>query len=592
MTGRTLILPILSALIFAALTFVTVERLLLGQLRTELDQSLVLTRRAVEAEIDRFRALPAVAGEDARIAAALSSGHSAPAITQANQYLETIAAHAGASDLFLLDDRGTTIAASNWQKPGSFVGQNYGFRPYFRQAMATGRGQFYAIGITTGVPGHFLSSRVQGPDGAAGVLVVKVDLRPLQETWRKAGLETALADSDGVVFLSGRPDWLYRPLAPLGPQVIQRISLGRTYAGAEIETAAPLMPEWPPLPDATGPGWVARVANLPDLGWTLLSARPNGPVLASAIGATLLAALAGLVLTGGAMAWDQRRQLIALRLSQNDRLEAMVAARTRDLGREIDARRQAETDLREAQESLIHAEKMAALGRMSTAIVHEVSQPLAAMEATLAAAEMTLPAGADKLGQRIGTARGLIRRMQRTIRHLKSFGRKESGELAMVDLGAVVTSALELVAPRARAIGVLPVVDLAPGVAVRAGAVRMEQVVVNLVLNALDAVEGRPDAKVTVQVLAEPDWAVLRVIDNGVGISAADLPKVSEPFFSTKASRSGGEGGGLGLGLSICRAILAEFGGSLRMDTQQHRGCTVSVRLPPWQEIPMGEAAE
>lgn len=590
MRRRSLILPFVAALVVAVMTFLSVEQLLLRQSRTELDQSLVLTRRAVEAEIDRFRALPAVAGEDARIALALSDVGGAAAILAANRYLETIAAHAGAADLFLLDDTGTTIAASNWQKPGSFIGENYGFRPYFRQAMQSGSGQFYAIGITTGIPGHFLSSRVTGIDGASGVLVVKVDLRPLQETWRRAGLETALVDADGVVFLSGKPEWIYRPIAPLSAAVVTRISMGRTYAGASVETAKPILTEWPQLPDATGQGWFARIFDVPSLGWRLMAARPDGPVLTTAFGASVLAALAGLLLTGSAMAWDQRRQLIALRLSQNERLEAMVEERTKDLGHEIEARKQAEMDLRQAQESLIHAEKMAALGRMSTAIVHEVSQPIAALEATLVAAEMTLPEGSGKLGQRIDTARGLIRRMQRTIRHLKSFGRKESGELTLVNLSNVIASALELVSPRARDVGVSPAMSVSPQVQVRAGAVRMEQVVVNLVLNALDAVEGRSDAMIRVEAFADGQEAVIRVTDNGVGISETNLPKVTEPFFSTKLGGAGEESGGLGLGLSICRAILAEFGGSLHIDSAQGRGCQVMVRLPLWQDVAVNEA--
>lgn len=581
---RPALLPLLAALIAALLAWLVAERWVTASLRAEMDQSLLLTSRAVEAEIDRFRALPDVAGEDARIRAALTDPR---ALDDANRYLETVAAHAGASELFLINAEGRTIAASNWNRPGSFVGQDYGFRPYFRQAMEQGRGQFYAIGVTTGVPGYFLSTRVQsGP--MTGVLVVKVDLRPLQQTWQAAGAQVALADADGVIFLSGREDWLYRPLSPLPADRLTQLEQTRTYDGVALGAASPLLARAPLGADAAGRDWVARLSVLPGgTGWRLIASRPAAAITGVAAGWALAAALLALAVAGLFKAWDQRRQIIALRLSQSEKLEAMVASRTADLAREVEARRQAEADLRAAQEHLIHAEKMAALGRMSTAIVHEISQPLAAMEATLTAAELSLPATDRKTAPRLLTAKGLIRRMQRTTKHLKSFGRKETGELALIDLCPVITSAIELVTPRARAVGVVPEVRLPPGpVPVLAGSVRMEQVAVNLILNALDAVEGLPGATVRVS-LEGGEGGLLRLVvsDTGTGIAPDVLPRVAEPFFSTKTT-----GEGLGLGLSICKAILAEFGGFLAITSTPGQGTEVTVTLPLAE--PAQEAAE
>lgn len=580
---RAAVWPVLAALLAAALAWAVADRALTAGVRAGLDQSLLLTARAVEAEIDRFRALPDVAGEDARIRAALADPG---ALGDANRYLQTVAGHAGAAELFLIDATGRTIAASNWNRPDSFVGQDYGFRPYFRQALDQGRGQFYAIGVTTGVPGYFLSTRVTAGD-VQGVLVVKVDLRPLQQTWRTAGAQVALADADGVVFLSGREDWLYRPLAPLTAETLVRLDRTRAYDGVALDRAAPLLDRAAVGADAAGADWIARLSTLPGTGWRLIAARPSAAITGGAAGWALGAALMALFAAGLVKSWDQRRQIVALRLSQSERLEAMVAARTADLAREVEARVQAEADLRAAQEDLIHAEKMAALGRMSTAIVHEISQPLAAMEATLTAAEMALPAADATTAPRLATARGLIRRMQRTTRHLKSFGRKESGaERSLIDLRPVVVSALELVTPRARAVGVAPVLDLPEAPArVMAGAVRMEQVAVNLILNALDAVEGRPGAGVHVSLTVTGGRIRLSVDDTGHGIAPDVLPRVAEPFFST---RTGGQG--LGLGLSICTAILTEFGGELAITSREGEGTEVTVLLP--EAPPLREAAE
>lgn len=580
---RPALLPLLAALLATGLAWLLAERLITSRLRAELDQTLLLTARAVEAEIDRFRALPDVAEEDSRIRAALSDP---AALDGANRYLETVATHAGAAELFLINDRGLTIAASNWARHDSFVGQDYGFRPYFRQALQQGRGQFYAIGVTTGVPGFFLSTRVTS-GGQTGVLVVKLDLRPLQQTWRTAGADVALVDAAGVVFLSGREDWLYRPLGPLPPEGLAELAQTRAYDGIDLAGARPLLGNPPLGADAVGEGWIARLSTLTGTGWRLIAARPSAAITGAAAGWAMATALLTLLVAGLFLAWDQRRQIVALRLSQSERLEAMVGARTADLAREIEARAQAEADLRATQEHLIHAEKMAALGRMSTAIVHEISQPLAAMEATLTSAELSLPPGESSIASRLATARGLIRRMQRTTRHLKSFGRKEGGERSLIDLRPVLASALELVTPRARAVGVLPALHLPDTpVLVLAGSVRMEQVAVNLLLNALDAVEGRAGAAIALRLTLGPREVALSVADNGHGIAPEALSRVTEPFFST---RTGGEG--LGLGLSICKAIVTEFGGALTIVSDAGQGAIVTVTLPRAHSA-AGEAAE
>jgi two-component system C4-dicarboxylate transport sensor histidine kinase DctB len=130
----------------------------------------------------------------------------------------------------LINAQGDTIAASNWNSPGSFVGQNYAFRPYFKEAMQTGQGKFYAIGVTTGVPGYFLSTRID-VGGVLGVLVVKLDLRPLEAIWRAANADVALADENGIVFLSARPEWQYRALTQLTPDVLAQLDATRAYEG-------------------------------------------------------------------------------------------------------------------------------------------------------------------------------------------------------------------------------------------------------------------------------------------------------------------------------------------------------------------------
>lgn len=564
--------PILIALAVAALVGGIAWQNALNAARGELDQSLVLTARAVETEIERLRALPAVAAEDARIQGVLAGTGS---VRDANIYLEAVAVHAQADELFLIDATGQTIAASNWNRPGSFVGHNYAFRPYFTEALSQGEGHFYAIGVTTGVPGYFLSTRIDLGE-TQGVMVVKLDLRPLQDTWRMAGADVALADEHGVVFLSAREDWQYRALAPLSKAQLDRIASTRAYEGVDLARGSSLLRVPPADPNLSGRGWIARTAPMQATGWQVIAVAPVAGIHWLAMGWAGLAALASLAVTAAIKAREQRQQIIALRLSQSEKLESMVEARTADLAREVQARTQAELDLRTAQEALVHTEKMAALGRMSTAIVHEMSQPLAAMEATLSAAEMGLQTRDTATVSRLNKAREMIRRMQRTTKHLKSFARREASELTLVDMRLPVASALDLVEPRVRASGVVPELHTPDEpVWVMGGTVRIEQVVVNLLLNALDAVAGRPEATIRVKLHRETGQALLEVTDTGCGIAQENLSQVTEPFISSKIS-----GEGLGLGLAISKAILANFKGTLDIHSELDRGTRVTVSLP------------
>ncbi len=575
MTGRhTLLAALALALCAAALTYVFTHRASLQGLRAQLDQSLILTARAVETEIARFGSLPGIAAEDARIRAAIAAPEYPANIDEANRYLAKIATYSGASLLFLMDTQGNTIATSNFQDDLSLIGRNFSFRPYFKAALAGQNGRYYAIGAATGEPGYFLSTPVT-VGAARGVLVVKVDLTPLQATWLRAGLATAIIDQDGVVFLTGAAEWLYRPTTTLAPETLARIRDARTYDGVDLVGASPILTAPDRAQTANGP-MLIRARPLTDDGWMLMAGAPIAPVTTTAILSALGAALLAILATGLAKIAHQRQQLVALRLRQNALLETRVTERTRDLAHEVQARRQTEAELRAAQEGLIHSEKMAALGRMSAAIVHEISQPLAAMEATLAAAEIALPKGQDKTQSRLSTARGLVRRMQRTTKHLKSFSRKEQGELSLINIAHTVENAIELTAPRAKTAGITPAFTPPnPPIFIRAGAIRMEQVLVNLLLNALDAVGGCPAPAITVTVQNDGKTTTLTVTDTGAGIDPSDLPRVTEPFFSTKIT-----GEGLGLGLSISQAIVQEFGGQIDVASTIGQGTKVTITLP------------
>ncbi|HSX72714.1 MAG TPA: ATP-binding protein [Shinella sp.] len=559
-----------------------------SSLESQLQRSLVLTNRAIETEIERFRYLPKVVGEDARIRAIASPERSKAALAAANGYLETIVREAGPADLYVLDARGITLAASNHATPESFVGQDYSFRPYFRNAILKGEGRYYAIGVTTGKPGYFLASRIDSAGKPPIVVVVKADLLPLELAWEAAGVQTAIADQWGIVFLSGNPDWKYRPLVPLGAEASERLAAERTYEGADLANRASILPHAASLPSgkAEDPALslregkdrlLARFSTVEPEGWRVLAATSTADTAKLAGFWALAALIAGLLATGALYFLHQRAQLIRMRLRQGQFLENMVAERTQDLALEIDMHRKTEEELRRTQEGLIHSAKMAALGRMSTAIVHEVSQPLAALDATLATAGVLAgKQAAEAAGERIVNARSLVKRMQRTVKHLKTFARKDASKLEDVSIDTVIRNVVELADPRAKTLGVTPVIEAeAPSPVVRAVALKLEQAMLNLLLNALDAVEGRPAPSIVIRRTQDETRVAVAIVDNGSGIAPEHRGRIAEPFFTTKLT-----GEGLGLGLSIATTIVRECGGEIRFAEVPGGGTSATICVP------------
>lgn len=559
-----------------------------GTLESQLQRSLVLTNRAIETEIERFRYLPVVVGEDARIRAIAGQERSEAALAAANTYLETIVRQAGPTELYVLDAAGVTLAASNHATPESFVGQDYSFRPYFRNAMRTGDGRYHAIGVTTRKPGYFLASRIDIAGKPPVVVVVKADLSPLESTWKAAGVQTAIADRWGIVFLSGNPDWKYRPLTPLDEEASARLAAERTYEGADLATRQPILPADIGLPSGTldepslhlagdGGDLLARFSTVEPDGWRVLAATGTDDTAKLAGFWALAALIAGLVATGALYFLHQRAQIIRMRLRQGELLEQMVGERTRDLASEIEIRRRTEDELRRTQEGLIHSEKMAALGRMSAAIVHEVSQPLAALDATLATAGvLTGRRASEAAGERILDARSLVKRMQRTVKHLKTFARKDASDLEDVAIDTVIRNVVDLAAPRTKSMGITPVIEAdAPSPVVIAVALKLEQAMLNLLLNALDAVEGRPNPAIVIRRTQDADRVEVAIIDNGSGIAPEHRDRITEPFFTTKLT-----GEGLGLGLSIATTIVRECGGEIRFAEVPGGGTCAAVSVP------------
>lgn len=294
-------------------------------LRTRGAEQLALHRDALQATIERYRYLPYVLAQDAVIRRLMAHPHDAALVAEANAYLLRINNAASSTTLYVMDGSGMTLASSNFGEPTSYVGQSYEFRPYFQQAITSGEGRYYAIGITTGLPGYFLAHRIAGDDGAVGVAAVKVDLVPLEASWQQTGGSVAITDLTGIAFLSSREDWKYRPAVPLSEEERARLIASNQYSGIDLSQPS-LLRTKADLRDgavvtirrrglgADAPPLLLHRLELPQHNWVLIATSELGPLAERSF---LVAGVTGLALalTGMlALFLRQRRQLVRAKL--------------------------------------------------------------------------------------------------------------------------------------------------------------------------------------------------------------------------------------------------------------------------------------
>lgn len=289
---RTLLL-LLSAIAIVMATFLAWElgrRYQLRELKDQATDDLSLNGNRVLAEIERYRTLPFVLGQDERIHRLLDAQGDPtehPALVDAaNRYLETVNHSPKSDQFFVVNERGTAIASSNWRDAKSFVGQSYQFRPYFRGAMTDGEGHHYAVGATTGIPGYFMARRIVTIAGNTGVVVVKVDIATLEKNWLSAGARISLVDDVGIIFLSSIDGWRYRPLFPLTDAQRDRIHEDRLYPDSAIN-APPLLPRRPSMEDdlylhVQGSESLVRFMEIPEEKWLIIGVFDVAPVFLTA----------------------------------------------------------------------------------------------------------------------------------------------------------------------------------------------------------------------------------------------------------------------------------------------------------------------
>ncbi|WP_451977375.1 sensor histidine kinase [Azospirillum endophyticum] len=576
-----LLLPALAglALLAGVVGFRVSEGMGLSDLRETGRHRLDLYAESLEREIDKYAYFPATLGLE-RDVLDLVTGR-APLAWGLNRYLERLNERAGTLSIYVLNRQGRVLAASNWNRPDSFIGEDLSYRPYFIEAAAGRQGRFFGVGTTRGEAGYYLSSPLAEDGAIVGVAVVKVSLEQLEQSWSTVEAPVLVADENGVVILASVPSWKFttlrpmdeptrrhfdqtlqynaRPLAPLGLMPQDRIAadaelvrLSRPAEGQLEETVFPV-----------SGGFLAQTAPLHGTGWTMTVLSPTDQVTGMAWARAALAAVGSAFLGILLLMWMQRRRHLF-------DLERKVEERTRNL--------------RATQDELVHAGKLAVIGQLSAGLAHELNQPLAALR--------TLSGNTVKFLQRgnLDAAQGNLARIAHLVdamgaltSQLKSFARKSSGAPRPVSVRRPIDNALFLLDQRLRRSGVGVQVDVPEDIMALCDPNRLEQVVVNLVANGLDALAGREGGRLALSAATGDGRVRIRVADNGPGLSDEVLPRLFEPFFTTKDVGKEGakEGsGGLGLGLAISAGIVRDFGGALTGANGPDGGAVFTVDLP------------
>jgi two-component system C4-dicarboxylate transport sensor histidine kinase DctB len=537
---------------------------------------LQLYAQAIHTQVERFRSVPALLALDSDIQGLLGNPEDQALREQLNLRLEEQNQAAGSSVLYLLDRHGETLAASNWRDWSSFVGNNYAFRPYFLDALANDSGRYFAVGVTTGIPGYFLSSSVKNAAGEViGVLVVKLELEDMQREWVGQSGILLISDSLQIVILTNRPAWRFRYLRPLSDEVRERLVAVRRYAEQNLQ----------PLPSerlqriaedserrqVDGPDgrrvYLWQQLQLPEEDWTLHLLQEPQQIAASVRSYRLAAAGVWMTLAFLLLFLAQRRKTRRIEQRNRSELERLVEERTREL--------------HTAQDELVHAARMAALGQMSAALAHEINQPLTALRMQLASQRLLLDSGrTEAVKEGIAQVEGLVERMAALTSHLKTFARKSPAGLRQrLSLSDVLDQALQLLAPRIRSEAVEVSCEVQPQAWVSGDAIRLEQVLINLLTNALDAMQGAQVRQLRISCEQVHNGWTLRVADSGGGIAGEHLEQVFEPFFTTKPV-----GQGLGLGLAVSYGIVRDLGGTLEAHNDAH-GAVFELHLPAAESV-------
>ena len=509
-------------------------------------------------ELQRNSIVPRLLASDAELIGALNSND----YQRTSQRLLSFVDEIGAAAILLLDSDGLVVAATDRNR----LGETQRNLPHFREAARASQTVFTTHKHDTDVYDFAYSRKILSNNKPLGVIVVEVDLRKFQSAWAGISDVVIVAAAGGQILLATENSWVGLP---------EQEALALRSAPSAIDRAIQATQDWTVLSaDAymQGKAVMRQELRVPFRGWNMVLFTTYGGIR-QRVNAVLALEIMGFSIFLALAFYQLSRQTLTRALFFQQESVDLRQLNIR-LQREISERKKVEKNLEVAEQTLAQSSKLAALGEMSAAVSHELNQPLAAMKTYLAGAKLLLQR--KRLEEALSSFQridDLIGRMSAITRQLKSYARKGGEELVPVDVRMAVNGALEIMEPqlKSRQISLSKTMPSAP-VMILGDQLRLEQVVVNLLRNALDAISAVPTPEIELLLLGG-ETASLTVRDNGEGIS--DLDDLFEPFFTTKKP-----GDGVGLGLAISSGIITDLGGRFVARNSETTGAVFEVILP------------
>ena len=509
-------------------------------------------------ELQRNSIVPRLLASDAELIGALNSND----YQRTSQRLLSFVDEIGAAAILLLDSDGLVVAATDRNR----LGETQRNLPHFREAARASQTVFTTHKHDTDVYDFAYSRKILSNNKPLGVIVVEVDLRKFQSAWAGISDAVIVAAAGGQILLATENSWVGLP---------EQEALALRSAPSAIDRAIQATQDWTVLSaDAymQGKAVMRQELRVPFRGWNMVLFTTYGGIR-QRVNAVLALEIMGFSIFLALAFYQLSRQTLTRALFFQQESVDLRQLNIR-LQREISERKKVEKNLEVAEQTLAQSSKLAALGEMSAAVSHELNQPLAAMKTYLAGAKLLLQR--KRLEEALSSFQridDLIGRMSAITRQLKSYARKGGEELVPVDVRMAVNGALEIMEPqlKSRQISLSKTMPSAP-VMILGDQLRLEQVVVNLLRNALDAISAVPTPEIELLLLGG-ETASLTVRDNGEGIS--DLDDLFEPFFTTKKP-----GDGVGLGLAISSGIITDLGGRLVARNSETTGAVFEFTLP------------
>ncbi len=564
---------IIGLLLFSMWMHANIVNIHTRDLQAQSIERIQLYKSSLNNELTRFNFLPFVIARDKQLI-----DWSFKQSKKANIALEGIKKESGANTLYVMNAYGDTLSSSNWKDKSSFINKNFSFRPYFKKAMKGGDGQFFGIGTTSKKPGFYISTGIKDQNKIIGVTVAKVDLSILENIWSDAGEKIFVTNKDGVVILSSMKQWKYHTIGSINELQLKDIKTQKQFSDKTLKPLSNNLKfekDWLNINESS---YLHQKEFINNTDWTIHYLTPNSQIKQMVAATWAKIGLIILILSIIALlSWLSRsHEKLKISIKESTELKRLNNL----LKIEIDHRHKVESELLAVQKNIERTSRLTAMGQLSASIIHELGQPLSAMKAYIEGAQLP-PRENTTLAKQEQTVLpkldALVERMSNISQQLKFFSHNDKEDVMEIDIRDALQGVLIIISPALKQDNIELILKFKdqPYI-VKGNQIRLEQVFVNIINNARDAVQKSTPKRITVQIdIKNKEEVIIRIIDTGTGISQETMQMLFDPFYTTKPS-----GVGLGLGLTISSNIVHTFGGTLTAVNNKDAGSTFTITMP------------